>query len=58
MRYWKAAYDEDLARDFELRRSRGLPSDGDSRELWLFRILVAIQVLMVSLAGLLFVTSR
>ncbi|MGZ4815018.1 MAG: hypothetical protein ACXVZV_06405 [Terriglobales bacterium] len=59
MRYWKAAYDEDLQRLLELRRRAGLPAaDDEEREMWLFRLLVAVQVLLITLVGLLFVTSR
>jgi len=59
LRYWKGAYDENIERDFELRSRDGLlPDQDETREMWVFRLLVAIQIMIVTLAGLLFVAER
>ena len=59
VRYWKGVYDEDSERDLALRREAGLSvRDDEQQEMWIFRVLVAIQVMLVTLAGLLFVTAR
>jgi hypothetical protein len=55
VRYWKGAYDEDRARDFELRRGNGLPTNGraaddDQRDLGMFRALMAVQILIAAAA--------
>lgn len=59
MRYWKGGYDENSLRDLDLRRSRGMPADDSDRaSLWLFRVLVAFQIALFSLAVLLSVDWR
>lgn len=58
MRYWKGAYDEDIRRDFEMRQYRGLPADEENRDVWVFRVLVAIQVVWPIVVGLLCLSSR
>ncbi len=58
MRYWKGAFDEDNARDVELRRAYGVAEDEHEGDMRWFQVLVAIQVLLVSLVGLLFLSSR
>lgn len=55
VRYWKGVYDEDTARE-------GYPPDkapGEEEGIirW-FHLMVVIQILLVGLVGLLFVTSR
>ncbi len=54
MRYWKGSYDEDLARDGNLRPV----CDEETESLLAFGILVGVQVVSLILAVLLFVTSR
>ncbi len=59
VRYWKGTYDENIERDLELCSRVGMrPDQDEAREMWVFRVLVAIQVVMVTLAGLLFVAER
>jgi len=59
VRYWKGAYDEDAQRDLELRRRAGVSAaDEEQPEMWVFRLLVVVQVLLITLAGLLFATAR
>jgi hypothetical protein len=63
VRYWKGAYDEDSARELELRRSAALVADrletespapdDDKRALGIFHALVAVQILMAAVAALL-----
>jgi hypothetical protein len=65
VRYWKGTYDEDSERNRDLRRTHLSVSSSDSFEddddrwgLRWFHLLIALQAAMVTLAGLLFVTSR
>lgn len=58
VRYWKGSYDEDWAREIEQRRREGPPTEPDDREMWVFRVLVGVQVGAVILAVVMFVSSR
>lgn len=58
MRYWKGAYDEDSSRDRELHHIRGLADDEEDRDIRFFQVLVVIQFVLFTLAGLLFVSWR
>lgn len=78
MRYRKGDYDEDCARDLDLRGNdlrgnelrRGdlrdhdrrcahrVPGNDEDSDMRVFQVLVAIQIFMFILAGLLFVSSR
>jgi len=50
VRYWRGAYDEDRARDREIRLARGIACDDREREITVFHALVGVQILMVVLA--------
>ena len=50
VRYWKGAYDEDRARDRDIRRARGVAADEEESEVCFFHALVAVQILMITVA--------
>jgi hypothetical protein len=58
MRYWKGGYDEDASRAEPMCRRCGLLPESNEKELWVFRSLVATQVIMFSLLALLNVVWR
>jgi hypothetical protein len=58
VRYWKGSYDEDLARERERRKWQDEAAGDEQSEMWIFRVLVAVQVAAAILAGFLFMSSR
>lgn len=52
MRYWKGTYEEDIDRNRDLQWARGLQEEKDDGDFQVFRVLIAVQIAMISLAAI------